>query len=502
MSEQTKRKRIAIGGIAFEGNTFSSVRSCLPSFARVFDAAGENLLPTLKDTRFGVSAAASAFDQAGFQVVPLRAASAGAGGRVTKKAWGTLSQDLLSRLDSGRPVDGVFLALHGAMLVEGEDDPEGVLLRAVRETVGDAVPIAVTLDLHAHVTDLMVSQADLLVGYRTYPHLDAEETAETAARLLLRTIEGDIKPTMALSKLALLTPVTGQCTDPGSGPMADLRHEADLAAGRLRHLSVSLFPVQPWMDIPSVGYAAVVICNDDMAAANETADELCESAWTKRHDFDHKIWDLQEAIEAITDAGDGQHLLVDAADCVGGGAPGTSASVLKGLVEHASDMPSAVLLKASGAAEAAHALGAGSSGTFTVGSADETCVIAADVLHTFDGEFTYSDGVRSGGKGNLGPSALLKVGEINVVVTTFGAYEVGDEQYAAAGVDCARLRAVAVKNPMNFRAGFPDRAAAYILATPGDTSPDLRTLKWHQKERPFFPIDDSDAPVFLRRAAL
>ena len=422
---------------------------------------------------------------------------------MTRRAWTALRDDIVARLGAVLPVDGVFLALHGAMLAEGEDDPEGALLSAIRDMVGPQVPIAATLDLHAHVTDEMADVADIIVGFRLYPHLDIEETGERAAELLLRSISGEIQPVVALSKLAMLTPVTGQCTDPGCGPMAALRAEADALARLPPHLCASLFPVQPWLDLPSSGYAAVVVADKTRDIAQAAADRLCRSAWQRRRDFDHKIWTPREAVAQVGADGRMQHLLVDAADCVGGGAGGGSAAVLDALLRYGPDLPSAVLLRDPATVERARAVGVGNRDRFTIGGAADgeaaTIPVDAEVRRLFDGIFSYKIGPRAGATGKLGPSALLLAGTVRIVVTTHGAYEVGDEQYAAAGVDCSQLRCVAVKNPMNFRTGFPGRAADYVVSTPGETSPDLRNLPWRNKTRPFFPLDDAEEPLFLPR---
>ena len=490
--------RIALGGLRFEGNSFSSVYSGLDAFTRVFDSAGESLLSDVMRFNGSERGAMGQFAAAGAEVLPLRSADAGAGGRVKGQAWMTLRDETLDRLASALPVDGVYLALHGAMLAEDEDDPEGSLLAAVRKLVGGGTPIAVSLDLHAHVTGAMVEAADITVGHRLYPHLDAQKTGARAAEILLRTLKGEVRPVIGFSKLAMLNPVTGQCTDPGQGPFADLREQADRLEGQPGVLSVSLFGVQPWLDLPDAGYTALVICDADVALAQKYADELCTAAWARRYEFDHRIWSIEDALEDIRKRGSGQHLLVDAADCVGGGASGRSAAVLEGLLRLAPDLPAGVLFRDPEAVMRANEIGVGQTGLFSAGDEGRRAEFEARVEHIFDGDFVFKAGPRAGAKGQLGPSACLAAGAIKIVITTFGAYEFGDEQYAAAGIDCSKLVAVAVKNPMNFRAGFPDRVAAYVLSTPGETSPDLRRLNWSKKERPFFPMDDSRHPLFIR----
>ena len=181
--------RIAVGSIMQETNTFSPVPGTLDSFRRVFYACGDAVTEQLGDSSTEVTGFYDVLLTAGHDVVPTVAAMAVSGGRLTRPTYELLRAQLISRLVGQGRLDGLLLALHGAMCVEGDDDGDGSLLADVRAVVGNDLPVFVTHDLHANLTKRRASLCDGIVGYHTAPHVDHRETGRRAARLLLRTLE-------------------------------------------------------------------------------------------------------------------------------------------------------------------------------------------------------------------------------------------------------------------------------------------------------------------------
>jgi microcystin degradation protein MlrC len=143
----------------------------------------------------------------------------------------------------------------------------------------------------------------------------------------------------------------------------------------------------------------------------------------------------------------------------------------------------------------AHAAGEGAVIKTTIGNRIDTSrgspiAVTARVSHVFDGRFTYDGGFLGGVTASMGPSAVLAVDQICILVATYASYEWGFEPYRSAGLDVHLAKLVSVKNPMNYRLTYPFAAAAFVVDTKGPTTPDLRGLKWHKLRRPFFPIDD------------
>ena len=169
----------------------------------------------------------------------------------------TISNDGLRQA----PADAVLLALHGAQTAVGEDDVAGHLLARTRDIIGPDKPIVVTLDLHANITQRMIALANAIVGYHTYPHIDMFETGQKAARLLLRILAGEVRPAMAFRKLPLILQAENSQTT--SGPIHELMRSAEALEAAGEAEAVSLFPVQPWMDIAEMGCAVVAVTNGD-----------------------------------------------------------------------------------------------------------------------------------------------------------------------------------------------------------------------------------------------
>ena len=202
-----------------ETNTFSKAPADLDAFrARRFFEGGD-IFPNFAGTNSEMAAFMEAADRHGWELVPAIATQAMPSGPVTAAAFNYVRDRILSTLTEG-PYDAILLALHGAMVSEAGEDGEGTLLQSIRDIAGPAIPIAVTLDLHANVTIDMARLADIMVSYRTYPHVDQFETGKVAADLLARTLAGEIRPMVLLGKREMLDGADHGRT-PG-GPMRDL----------------------------------------------------------------------------------------------------------------------------------------------------------------------------------------------------------------------------------------------------------------------------------------
>jgi microcystin degradation protein MlrC len=182
--------KVAIASFEFEGNTLSAQLHRREDFARKVLAEGAAVIPAIEGRDLAVTGGVETLQAAGFDIHPVLVAHGGSGGRVEGVFYHDIRDRIVAGIAALVPVDGVFLALHGAMISEGQDDPEGEILTLLREALGPDVPIAASLDLHAHVTPRMVRSATILVGYETYPHIDAHGTGVRAARLLVDTLLG------------------------------------------------------------------------------------------------------------------------------------------------------------------------------------------------------------------------------------------------------------------------------------------------------------------------
>ena len=496
--------RVAVGSIFTECNHLGGAPTTLADFERNELRRGADVLSADSGTVGGVLSIARTCR---LDPVPLLVASTCPGGPLTSECYRTLKTELLERLRRSSPLDGVLLALHGSAAVEDVGDLEGDLLAAVRAMVGREVPIVATLDLHAHVTEAMVQNADALIAWETYPHKDAFSTGERAARLMQDILEGHCRPTMAMAKVPVLVGGVLGHTE-GEGPFADVMRFAKQHEGKDGILSTSVFLVHPYLDLPDMGGGGLVITNGDVDRAVSLAADIARRYWERRFDLDPPVFTPAEAIFRGLAIEGGPILLVETADCCGGGAAGDSVATLKELLRRQLPGPALAPVVDPEAAVLCHRAGAGASVTLRIGHKldprwGEPVTVSGTVTWLGNGEFRYTGGIWEGQQGHMGPSAVVESGLVRVLIATHATYDWADEQYRAAGPDARAAKFVVVKNPMNHRLGFAGLyRERFILDTPGPTPAVLHHVKYQRLRRPYYPADRDIpglTPVVLRR---
>src|SRR5882762_7251793 len=279
--------------------------------------------------------------------------------RLVRSGLNRLTRELLARLSAINRPQALLFAMHGAQTAESVDDAEGYFLSQAREALGPDIPIVVTLDLHANVTTAMVANASAIVGYQTYPHIDMFETGVRAAKLALRILSGEVKPTMAFRKLPLIVPAENMQTT--SGPMRRLIEnvgECEVA---------SIFGVQPWLDIAEMGCSVVVVTNENQPEAERHASALATEFWQSRREFDVKLTPVASAIRQALATDGGPVVFAESSDSTGSGSPGDSTGVLRPLLDARLQEPAAIFLVDREAVGQAIDAGVGSTVTMRIG---------------------------------------------------------------------------------------------------------------------------------------
>ena len=322
--------RLFLAMMSHETNTFSNLPTDRGQFeARNLHYGGE-IVEAYRGTGTCLGGMIEAAASRGATLIPSVAAAASPAGLVTKDIYGHVKDRMLRDLKAAGTVDGVLLDLHGAMVPEGLDDGEGDLIEAVRHAVGPSVPIAVTLDFHGNLSEAMVRGADLLHGYKTYPHVDMGERGVEATLRLIDIVDKRLRPTAALRKPPIVPPLGNQGT--ARGPMRRLYDLAAEMEKDPRVISISIFAGFPLADIPDAGFGVYVVTNDDQALADRLADEIADTAWTHRHEFIHTALPVREAVAKALEAQGKPIVLADMADNTGGGAAGDGTEILRELV--------------------------------------------------------------------------------------------------------------------------------------------------------------------------
>ena len=488
--------RVAIGAIFTECNHIGGAPIDRSWFERFELLSGDELLAGASGAVAGML---KVLRERGLTPVPLLYASTCPGGPITRDTYEELKGELLDRLRAALPVDGVLLPLHGAAAAAHVGDLEGDLIGAVRKLVGAETPVVASLDLHAHVTAAMVAGADALLAWETYPHRDAVSTGQRAARLLADTVAGRCRPAMAMAKVPVVTGAINGSTE-GAGPFADLMRRAKGLEAEAGVLSTSMFLVHPYLDLPGMGSGALVVSDGDPERAARLAIPLAEQYWRRRAELEPAVHAPEQAVAAGLRT-EGTVLLVETADCCGGGAAGDSVASLKALLGAALPGPALVPVVDPPAARACHDAGNGSAVTVAVGHRldpqwGKPITVTGRVLRLSDGRFRYRGGIWDGVDGEMGPAAVLEVrsrggaGPVRILLTTHATYEWADEQFRGAGLDPGAAKFIVAKNPMNYHLCYsPLAAATYILDTPGPTPATVRGVPFRNLRRPWFPAD-------------
>ena len=485
--------RLFVAMMSHETNTFSNIPTDRAQFeARNLHYGGE-ILEAYRGTGTCLGGMIEAAARRGATLIPSVAAAASPAGLVTKDIYAHVKERMLRDLEAAGRVDGVLLDLHGAMVPEGLDDGEGDLIEAVRRAVGPSVPIAVTLDFHGNLSEAMARGADLLHGYKTYPHVDMAERGIEAAERLIDVVGRRVRPTAALRKPPLLPPLGNQGT--ARGPM---RRLYDLAARMEKDpkvVSISIFAGFPLADIPDAGFGVYVVTDDDQALADRLADEIALTAWKHRHEFIHTALPVEAAVAKALASPATPVVLADMADNTGGGAAGDGTEILRELCRvGARSAVVACLWDPKAAAQCAQA-GVGARVTLDVGGkVDErhgAPLRVTGIVRTLsDGRFVHKGPMARGLPGRLGTTAVLDVDDVKVILISYRWQTLDPEMIRFVGIDPLERKIVVVKSTIHYRAAFEPIAGEIIeVDAPGLSSSNLGRFDFKRIRRPIFPLD-------------
>ncbi len=490
-------KRVVIGMINHETNSFSPIPTDLERFSQRVLGFGQEILEIAPGTHTGLG---GYIDAAGpdVQLVPAVAASAVPSGLVTSEAFervlGELLETIQTTLESPGGLDGVALCLHGAMVGESFDDGEGEVLRRVRELVGPDIPVVATLDLHANMTEEMVEAADALFGYDTNPHVDGYERAVEAYQALEDIWSGQLRPVMHLEKLPMMPPTINMRT--AEGPMVELFEMAREYEGESGVVNVSVFGGFPYTDVEFAGLSVLSLTNDDADLAAEEAEGVAERAWEIRHQFLKELTPPREAVRRAVEAESGPVILADVADNMGGGGSGDTTSLLIELLWGKAENAAFALIVDPEAVEACVAAGPGEMVGLSLGG--KVCPEHGFPVHCegivrslTDGMFTNKGPMGTGMVTRLGRTARVDLGGVEVLVTENRTAPNDPEVFRHAGIEPTEKDILVLKSRGHFRAAYEPFAAEVIeVDCPGFASPNLDHFVYRKLRRPIFPLDE------------
>jgi microcystin degradation protein MlrC len=437
----------------------------------------------MRNINVGLAGFVEAADTNGWELVPTISCAASPSAHVTEDAYERIAKAMIDGIAAAGRLDAVYLDLHGAMVSEHLDDGEGEILARVRHVIGKDVPLVASLDLHANVTPEMVEQADALIAYRTYPHVDMADTGRAAAdhlALLLKTKQRFAK---AFRQLPFLIPISWQCTNdqPTKGiyqKLAALQSEAVP--------TLSFAPGFPAADFAHCG-PSVFAYGRTQQDADAAVDEIAALVESHEDDFDGRIYSPDDGVRhamELAKTAKKPVIIADTQDNPGAGGDSDTTGMLRALVRHNAKRAATGVICDPQSAKAAHAAGVGATVTLALGGKSgipgdapykETFVVEK----LSDGKFVAPGPYYGGRDMEMGPSAALRIGEVRVVVSSHKAQLADQAMYRYVGIEPTEQAILVNKSSVHFRADFePIAEKLLICAAPGAMPADTAGLPW------------------------
>jgi len=425
----------------------------------------------------------------GWTVTQSLFAFANPAGPTVRRDYEAMRDRILADLAAAGEVDAVLLYLHGAMVADGYDDCEGDLVSRMRAQVGARTRIGIELDLHGHIDETLVAASDLIVIYKTYPHIDHAERAEDLFELMRRLLAGEIEPKMALfdCRTMGLFPTTME------GPMIEFSAAIIAAEGRDGILSLSLNHGFPWADVPLAGAKMLAIADRDMSIAERAAEYYGKWFYRIRREATLPFTSFEEAITEARIRGDKPLLIADTADQIGSGAPGDTTHVLRAFIDNGIRNAVVAPLWDPLAVGICFQVGVGAKLRLRIGGKFEPHSgppLDADAEVLFLKRKAYQDHLP-GERIDIGDVAVVRVEGIEVLLTTLRTNLFSLSLFIYHGITFDDKQVVSIKNLYKHKDLFVTNTRKQLfVATPGTSNPDWTQLPFKRLPRPIWPLDE------------
>ena len=489
--------RIAIGGILHETHTFMEQRTTLEDFAAQSHYRGDELLSSMSGSRSGIGGMIDRAADYGWQLLPTMYAAAMPAGVVTEGAYRQLLGELTDRIEAGKPLDGVLLALHGAMVAEGELDAEADIVAQARAIVGDEIPIVVLLDMHGNISPRLVELADVLLAYDSNPHIDGYARGVEAAEIMARLLRRDIRPTAAYARPAMLLPAQSTGTD--AAPLALVHARAAEMEAEDAVICIAVMAGFAYADTPFSGPSIIVTTDDQPELAAAYAEELSDILFRQRAEALPRFLAPAEAVARAASQASGPVILVDSADNIGGGTTGDGADALAAMLDHGVS-EGAIVLADPEAVDICRRAGKAAEVSLKVGGKADSwhgqpVAVTGTVRALSDGVFECElpdNHFASfyGSRVHMGRSAWLRVAGVNILLTERKTPPLDLAQLRHIGIEPEAQSMIVVKSAVAYRAAYMSIAAGVIeMDTAGLCSANLSRFPYRHLKRPVFPLD-------------
>ena len=486
--------RIAIAGLLHESNSFMPAVTTRENFVQCSLVTGADLIERYRGTHHEVGGFIDGADRFGFDIVPLMMAVAMPSGPLTPETFDGLAGEMLEAISGAGELDGLLLALHGAMVAEDHPDADGEIARRVRDLVGPGFPVVMTLDMHANVSARTIANTTAAVFYRSNPHLDQRARGVEAAEIIARTVRREIRPVQALETPPLLINIVKQYTS--QPPSLALVRDCEAVIGRPGILSASVALGFAYADVEEMGSAFLAVADGDERAARDAARWMAQRAWDLREQFVGDLPSPTDAVRAAAASEGRPIVLMDVGDNVGGGGPGDSTILFREIVEQNVPEGLVVLYDPQAVAQCA-AAGVRSEVAIEVGGKTDDRhgprVPIRGRVTTLSAGLYVEEQPRHGGRRNndQGVTAVVETDRTHtVVLTSFREAPMSIEQLLSLGIKPERKKLLIVKGVVAPRAAYEPIAHDVVLVdTPGATAANPAHFDYRRRRTPMFPFE-------------
>jgi microcystin degradation protein MlrC len=486
--------RVAVGGYLAVANSFATQRTGLEQFQRS-QLSGDDLLNRMGRGDSAIAGFVRGAQERGWNLAPLHYFFPGLAGKNTDEGHQWAKETIVNSLRKAQPIDGVFLQLHGTAASDSIADCDGDLLQAVREVVGDRVPVIASLDGHANVSQLMVSRTTMLIGVKTNPHYDFQAVGQQAARVMAGVFDGALRPVMAWAQPAIVAPLQKLYIAPG-WPMDHLMRLArNRAAANSRVLDISLLGGFFVSDRFETGPAVVVTTDQEPNLGREIADEIKEACWMRRREFLTDMVPVTDAVREAIATDENPVILGDLADSGGAGTPGDGTAILAELLKQNARGAVVGNIADHAAVHQAIAAGVGKQVSLTVGGKvdrfhGEPVPISGRVRIIQDGVYTASTRFNFGAY-HRGSTVVVDCGGTEVILTSRACLVFEPNHFRSLGIEPLERKILVCKAELQHRAGMAMVGRTFIdVDAPGLATQELSRLPFKEIRRPVFPLDD------------
>ena len=485
--------RIAIGGIEHESSNYSPVQTPLEEFYGHSRSSGTGeLLQRSGEVNTIIDGFIRELRRQEVEMVPLVWRHAPSGNQPTRETHQAMKETLLAPLRQALPVDGVLLSLHGAYSAQGIDDADGDILQSVRQLVGPGCPVIAVHDLHCNIGKTMVDNATALIVEDTYPHVDMAERGMEAARMMVRTVRGEIRPTLAWRSIPLFWAAAKMIS--AEEPMSliiDRLHDLEKQPGVL---TASVGVGYQWADVNCAGASTLVVTDDDPGGARRKADDLARWIWERKEIWQRPPLSPGQALAQGEALGKYPIILADQADNPGGGAPSDGTEILRLFLQRRLQEAAVLYIVDPETVRIALRAGVGKQVDLEVGGKSHPLVgppvpMRAEVVAVSDGRFVYDGPMFAGLEGDHGDSVLLRQEGVYVAVITLAHQPMDLAFTRELGLDCARMRYLCLKSTGHFRSGFePIAGSIFNVDASSVFTQDFSKLPFKRLGRKIYPM--------------